>query len=154
MRSVIASSTSDMEPGEPVEPASDTGAPVSTRLFRASAPSAGPCWSGGGAMDDESAVLDGAPGGSEGGGESDGAGPPASLGAGGPDAACRTRGAPSRPAAARCAPPGAASPPPASPPLHRGNADRARPCARRRSQHRARRSHRTLGRAHARRSRR
>eukprot|EP00964_Phaeocystis_antarctica_P107206 scaffold71970_cov63-Phaeocystis_antarctica.AAC.2 len=31
-------------------------------------------------MDDESAVLDGAPGGSEGGGESDGAGPPASLG--------------------------------------------------------------------------
>eukprot|EP00964_Phaeocystis_antarctica_P163140 scaffold138755_cov96-Phaeocystis_antarctica.AAC.1 len=35
---------------------------------------------GGGAMDDSPAVLDGAPGGSEGGGESDGAGPPASIG--------------------------------------------------------------------------
>eukprot|EP00964_Phaeocystis_antarctica_P071581 scaffold43699_cov80-Phaeocystis_antarctica.AAC.1 len=36
---------------------------------------------GGGAMDDSPAVLDGAPGGSEGGGESDGTGHPASLGA-------------------------------------------------------------------------
>eukprot|EP00964_Phaeocystis_antarctica_P029254 scaffold16490_cov73-Phaeocystis_antarctica.AAC.6 len=61
-----------------MEPASDIGGdsvPHRTTFWAPVAPA-----SGGGAKDDESAVLDGAPGGSEGSGESDGVGSPASLG--------------------------------------------------------------------------